>query len=325
MRQTINSVQALRGAAALMVAFAHILVTSRDRYGGPVEPALTFGVDLFFMISGFVMVYANGDTPPATFARKRITRIVPLYWIATALMLAAFPLIERPIVAEEVLRSLFFWPTPHKPVLSVGWTLNYEMFFYALFGLSLFMRRGAFLLISVLAIVVGAGFAFDLPEPLEVWFDQIILEFAAGMAVGLAFLRRGKRLANRVGFAAAMAGAVIAFRALSATPLPRVIQASPMMLVLAACVLLLPERDEKRVPGCVLLLGAASYALYLFHPLVIDLVARFMPRWGPLPLVLVCLIAAVAAAISVHLLIERPLLVALRGKAAHDKREAPGG
>ncbi len=160
----IASIQILRALAALMVVFSHVQADSFDtanragqHFAGFHMLPLNAGVDLFFVISGFIMVYASRrlfGTPRAgaQFMARRIARIVPLYWLATSLALillgyeaargkGAFPGVW------EILASFGFIPFARpqdglvQPVTGVGWTLNYEMFFYAVFALFVGLAR----------------------------------------------------------------------------------------------------------------------------------------------------------------------------------------
>src|ERR1700730_16181483 len=141
--RAIVSVQALRAIAALAVVLCHAdqihrwLLGLKDPY--PLEQ-LASGVDLFFVISGFVMVYSSRDLfavkgAARTFFTRRVARIVPPYW---AVMVIAIPLMALPSDWRSLLGSYLFIPyrAPGDnivPVYGVGWTLNFEMFFYALF------------------------------------------------------------------------------------------------------------------------------------------------------------------------------------------------
>jgi len=124
--------QYLRAYAALLVVFFHAAVNAQS--GFIVGEA---GVDIFFVLSGFLMWrITNEQTAALAFLRNRIRRIVPVYWIASLLVfvLAELGLTSR-IVADlgHLLASLFFIPYKGPggvyPILIVGWTLNYEMFF----------------------------------------------------------------------------------------------------------------------------------------------------------------------------------------------------
>ncbi len=158
----IESVQALRAVAALSIAILHVLHEAIGLDPGGVmarwHAALPWGagVDLFFVISGFVMVYASDELfgrrdAPALFMARRLIRIVPLYWAATTLFLLV-ALIARSAVSEgagsiaNVVMSYVFLPTRRpdgsiQPIYSLGWTLNYEMLFYVVFAACIWQAR----------------------------------------------------------------------------------------------------------------------------------------------------------------------------------------
>ena len=140
-------IQYLRAVAALAVVVFH--AAERSGLNFVVGAA---GVDIFFVISGFVMWTLAATRPVSTWAfyRDRLLRIAPLYWIVTLVMAVGalaglFPRIR--LTADHVIASLAF--VPHRspsngeiwPLLTQGWTLNLEMFFYLIFGLILFLPR----------------------------------------------------------------------------------------------------------------------------------------------------------------------------------------
>ncbi len=187
----IHSIQYLRGLAALAVVCFHV----SEAFSGPFSVGAA-GVDVFFVISGFIMwVTTSGRPPdPLRFIGRRITRIVPLYWIVT--MLTSVAILLRPrFFYDHVLNvlnffgSLFFVPVlekgmPH-PVVLQGWTLTYEMMFYLLFALTLVLderRRfgaliGLLVALSALHFLLPAGYA-------RVLTRSLVLEFAAGVVIG---------------------------------------------------------------------------------------------------------------------------------------------
>ena len=139
------SIQYLRAVAALMVVFHHI-INAKPWLFNPLEnyPSLATGVDIFFVISGFIMYVAARNEAPLEFLKKRIIRIVPLYWVATlAFVIVKTKLHIFSLTPEDwlhIAKSLAFIPhhdptNPGKiwPYLIQGWTLNYEMFFYLIF------------------------------------------------------------------------------------------------------------------------------------------------------------------------------------------------
>jgi peptidoglycan/LPS O-acetylase OafA/YrhL len=182
-------IQALRFLAALMVVGAH-LIPGFDTIG-------QHGVDVFFVISGFVMVYSSEELfskPQAAkqFMWRRICRIVPLYWLMTAVVAAS-----GNYSWQHIATSLFFipsvWPdapSPMLPVLTVGWTLNVEMFFYLLFAAWISMpRRIAVPGVCVtLLLVFMLGNYFPLSTAVAAyWTSPKLLEFALGALIANAY------------------------------------------------------------------------------------------------------------------------------------------
>ena len=158
------SIQYLRAVAAISVALYHVL-----HHWLPHDPhvgVLMGGVDIFFVISGFVMwgVTAGREGGSRSFFSNRLKRIVPLYWIVTTVMLAI--LLAKPALVNSrfdvghVVTSYLFIPRVHPvsgtfyPLLIPGWTLNYEMMFYAIFALILFAPM-RFRLLAVVGALVG--------------------------------------------------------------------------------------------------------------------------------------------------------------------------
>ena len=310
-----------------------------QRTNGAFRPSETFpwaaGVDVFFVISGFIMVHASGRLFGATGGRRiflshRVARVVPLYWAVTTLYVAvamAVPaLINRgELTPGYVLASYLFIPVEGPdghvlPVYGLGWTLNYEMFFYGLFALALGLGRS--LAVSavtvVLLVLVAAGRVVPLPQPLAFWTDPILLEFAFGMALALA-----REHGLRLGWATALALAAAALALLAidlgrpGAPLwlPRVLAYGLPAALLVAAAALRPGGETRTGPltRLAVAVGDASYALYLLHPFVIRagreamLAGGLAAVVGPWGFVAFSLALASGAALVVHRLFERPL------------------
>jgi exopolysaccharide production protein ExoZ len=204
---TFFSLQALRAIAAWMVVMDHALL---ELTGGAPENWVTrvawtlgsSGVSVFFVISGFIMVHiswANFGTPKAAtdFMRRRIIRIVPLYWAATVLALAFHQVSATHGGTDgwhELVYSLAFVPyagsdQSWQPVLPQGWTLNFEMMFYLLFACVLFFSRRAGLTAIIGFLVVFVFFGQQVPNGSVAYLaSPIVLWFALG--IGLAILWR---------------------------------------------------------------------------------------------------------------------------------------
>ncbi|WP_288484099.1 acyltransferase, partial [uncultured Novosphingobium sp.] len=196
----LDGIQILRFVAALAVVLAHIqheivksgLFTNFRPFdlidGG-------FGVDIFFVISGFIMLHVSKDKfgksgASVDFIIRRFLRIAPLYYIATILTLVAILLIDgvlinKTITLVHMLGSFSFFPTQSStgdiaPILKLGWTLNFEFFFYAIFSLSMIFRLRAgllFLTFALTAIVLIANCVPHPPAWLSFWGQSLVFEF----------------------------------------------------------------------------------------------------------------------------------------------------
>ena len=282
--ETIYNIQALRALAAYGVVIYHV-IDALNNYIAHMDLSLKFpatGVDVFFVISGFIMAgttEARAPTP-GQFALQRIVRIVPIYWLLTivagSLRLAGLKMfaIEH-IGAGNFAKSLFFIPDPaRKPILFVGWTLNYEMMFYAIFALCLFIRN-----IRIrTAAIVGAIFLLWLvgrhfPDGSFLGYisDGIILEFAAGILVWqLAARIRGSIFAAGFGVVLAFCGLLFCSLRMPSQHL----MVAPAAALLVLSVVILEERGVSCGKGLWKRQGDASYSLYLTHPFVIQFIGK---------------------------------------------------
>ena len=314
----LPAVQILRALAALSVVIGHALSESRwfgaaGGYGPIVNMhQWTAGVDLFFVLSGFIMMWTFGHRfgePRAwrEFLRRRLARVLPLYWIFTALMVLATLLFTRRLESaaftpEHALLSFLFIPhiAPHggiHPILALGWTLMYEMFFYLSFALALCLRRqmGLLLLAAGFLLVHGLGVhASLLPEALRLfWGDTVLFEFLIG--IGFYFLQQDGKLAfdRLVGVLLFCAVASAAVGLAGQWSSNRVFHFGlPALAVFALFYYLLPI---VRAPFwlALVLVGEASYTLYLSHPFLLELAK--IPI-DPLPVTAGCKIALYLAA-----------------------------
>lgn len=345
----LNSLQALRAFAAILVVIFHSAEIWREGVGavgfaGPWDRGWS-GVDLFFVISGFVMVWVAGDRvagirTSARFLWDRATRVYPLWWVFCALMALYFlltygqpasPAIVTPDPAWGMFaRSMVLWPQGQMPVLSVGWTLIYEMAFYALFALLLLIPakwRPIGLLLWAAALLYRWQFTpADSAQP-DGWMmtllDPLCFEFLIGAAVAycLKTVRVPAALALSLGaigltafiavmiFVSGFDGEAMSRNRVLGFGLPS------GLIVLGAVGWEIASGG--RIAGWLRQMGDSSYTLYLAHFLVLLTLKRVFETVGLFTegsalsmagFMITGLVASVVAALILYRLIERPLL-----------------
>jgi exopolysaccharide production protein ExoZ len=231
----------------------------------------------------------------------------------------------------SVAASFCFFPYPRPggqlaPIFSIGWTLNYELFFYSLFSVAILAARGkAVLAVVVLfAALVTTGRLAPLPTALAFWSDPIILEFAFGMLLAVAF-RAGWRCPTWLSCALIAAGVGAYLLTLQGNDigLPRVVTwGLPAFCILTGVVFIGGPTGNHRIANAFYLLGNASYALYLVHPFVFVFPRRLLPDVAtsvssPALYGLLLLGCSITAAILVHLAFEKPATQMLRRGVSH--------
>ena len=326
---TILSVQYLRGIAALLVALHHATAV-QDWLFNPVAGSTVglAGVDIFFVISGFVMYVAAREETATQFIARRIVRVAPLYWLATFgffgfLALGFFGGLNG-FDYSRLWKSLLFIPHFHPehpgfawPVLIPGWTLNYEMFFYGLFALAILTRRIVpTLLLAIGALVLAGSLLHPTDAILSTYTSPMLLEFAAGLCLGRLYTRT--RLAAL--WPLLLLGSVGIVVAGTAIPNHGLAVACRMIASVAVVAGILGLEDKGKVKSVQSLkfLGDASYSLYLSHTVTLVFVFTLwkhihLSGWPQfLGMLLTALAASVAVGGVIHVLVERPLLKLLR-------------
>jgi peptidoglycan/LPS O-acetylase OafA/YrhL len=335
-RPYLVNVQILRFLAALLVVFGHAtteaveIASGRGQLFAPFVPLdWGLGVDIFFIISGFIMYYLTVDQfavkgAPFEFMKRRLIRIVPLYWICTTAYLAMLVISPgdvngRPGLLDTLLSYVFIpWPRADGglfPVYSLGWTLNYEMLFYVSLAVCLLLPRRiglAALGVFLVSWVIIAPFA-----PKDLWFIQflgnpIVPEFLIGIALSWLCLN-GRAIKGSTAIMLIAAGivlAVILYQANAYSYVWRLVTGGGPALLIAAAAILAAPVSRNAVTNALAFLGDASYSLYLTHPFAIKAVGILCNKLD-LPLAFVFVLgvpAALAVGAAVHLVVERPLL-----------------
>lgn len=328
MLKKFDSLQAFRGLAALGVVFHHAAVsTSAFIENIPFWLNSIFehgflGVDFFFVLSGFIIMSSHFDDEKSvaslkTYGIKRFVRIFPPYWpVSVALMLSyvLLPSLSQGARGDfSLLSSLFLLPDASPPALSVAWTLIHEVMFYIIFCL-FFISSPLFICFVVAWVMAICGTAWlaeqvDLSPFLARLLSPINLEFVFGM--GVAYLARG--VSNRFASVLIYFGSFILVLLLL-WPFAmecRVLFGLPFSVLVLGAVLL--ERQGKLgLPRWMVLMGDASYSIYLIHNPLVSLTSRLVRRlhgfanWGFGMLVGVA--ASVVVGVLYHLFIEKPLI-----------------
>jgi exopolysaccharide production protein ExoZ len=334
--ERLASIQMLRAAAAMGVVFAHLTESYRAVFNA--EDAVwdfyygNFGVDLFFVISGFVMVYASESLfgqPGASrkFAIRRLIRIVPLYWIATSYALWGLLNVtgaNLPAATwKSIFGSYFFLPFPFPtggPLLIVGWTLNYEMFFYLIFAIAVFFDRIRAVLIATAALLVcvliGQWWSDSLSIFWKSFTNPLMLEFVMGMWIAVAY-RFGTRIPQTLSALLILAAfAMICYLPSWSADVARAIRwgGGFSLIVIAVAFAKAPARSLIWKP--LVLIGEASYAIYLTHWFVMmspphAFVSAFEPTAHPILYSIAIVTAAILVGIIAHLAVEKPITATL--------------
>jgi peptidoglycan/LPS O-acetylase OafA/YrhL len=244
-------------------------------------------VDLFFVISGFVMVYSSerffgrSDGPP-DFLVRRIVHIVQLYSTMTTIVLTYLLATYGSLAAVNLSRdalvaSYLLIPYPQAdglmtPVHGVGWTLNFEMFFYLCFSAALLASRhtGVLLLTAGLCVLVAISAIARLPIALDYLANPIVLEFGFGMLIRLAFLADYRLPASLALGIVLIAAAAVLFSYKWNQVHRVIIWGLPSAAIVAALVFMKEPRISRMLKAFAFL-GDASYSRYLAHPIAITL------------------------------------------------------
>lgn len=332
-RNVIGVLQAGRALAALSVLGYHAAYATQD-FAAPV-PAFhlfeigSYGVDFFFVLSGFIILHAHGDDarglrPAGAYLRKRLTRIFVPYLPVSLAMIGLYlmlPHVSGSPREWSLLTSLALVPTGSPPALAAAWTLVHEMMFYAIFLLSYFTRRFALLVagwLGLIGIGMAAGFqaSFAAPSWLSL-LAPINAEFVAGMLAAQAV----RSLSPRWAVPALTLGTagIAAYFVLGIDPAgPARISLGIALAFIIAGAVWLERRGRVSVPAWLLLLGNASYAIYLVHGPLASFGARLAGQAGAPggwpAAVSACIALGIAGGLAYHLVFERPALTAMRAR-----------
>lgn len=286
----LRSVQILRAVAALSVVACHAFGWA---FGA-------IGVDLFFVISGFIMGTVAPGQKPADFLIRRVWRIYPMWWLAAGLALAVFPLASP----QTVYSSLTLWPIWSgqyvEPALFLGWTLTFEMLFYAGVAGALLTRP----VIPLAALCVTMTAAWLVPGALLHYLgNPLILEFLFGLLIArVPAPRNGGWLMLPVGAGVLSLAPTLSFNGIEAlhyldTAVLRVVWCGIPCALIFYGALALEGRLKSKVWDVPVLLGNASYSIYLFHYFVTQSVSGLLG-----------FLCATGAGLAIYWVVERRII-----------------
>ncbi|AJC80038.1 acyltransferase 3 protein [Rhizobium etli bv. phaseoli str. IE4803] len=340
----IDSIQMLRAVAAILVVVHHTLRAYTNHAPGYMrdltESAFAFpwfrdglgsGVDIFFIISGFIMVYvsrdhAEGQKSPMDFLRLRAERIYPPYIIATIFLIFLVFASTRTLPSDyslwRISASLTLLPSFDanglvQPILGVGWTLSYEMYFYLSFAVALAIGRQRYMpvLSAIIAVAWLVASMINSSSALGVFFaNPITFEFLFGCWIAF-FYQANKLPRFHPLFIFPAIVSIIAAMYLHLPGVWRPIYWGLPGAVIFIAVLSLQD-NQNTFRRIVVFLGDASYSIYLIHILVIYYVAaRFYPKLISLGLVasidqavLMTSAACICFGVLYHLIVEKKII-----------------
>jgi exopolysaccharide production protein ExoZ len=336
-----SGVQALRGLAACFVAVFHTTQAWSQHVNGAQSAWVNgrYGVEIFFVISGFVMVMSTDGkaamrNPGWRFMERRLVRIVPLYWLVTAMVMAKALVLERlpslqhvgphaRITIPWVTSSLLFVPFSNslgtvQPVVMQGWTLSFEMLFYVLFATALALRLRPVRWLTVCFLVMSLA-SFWVPDTAPAAFtlvSPLLLEFVAGMLIAQ-WVRAGRPMPQPI----AVAVAALSLLTLLFFPTQRIAHDGAVGPIASALlvwsVAALEPALRHRIPRLALSTGNASYSLYLTHLLTFSFLLGpamrlhlMVAQHGILretAMVVMYLIVAILVGLAVYQWVEAPI------------------
>jgi exopolysaccharide production protein ExoZ len=312
-RRVLESIQHLRGLAAAIVVLHH----SAEDYPMSLISQLDFGqsgVATFFTISGFIIWTSSRRETVSQFVKRRLIRIIPMYWLAIAVVLAlGIHSWGKPVFAPAaIVKTLMFIPyfaepTSHMPlpILVPGWTLNLEMLFYFVFAVGMLFRRPFILTAAVMGSLFILGQFYNFSSALlELYTGWISILFVAGLCIG------ARAPINRIAAGLWPLGAlmVIGFNLL---PAPQIVLACGIVLLIVGMTSRERLRGWPQIPA-LKKLGDASYVIYLFHMPVIFvlnyLLIRYHSTFSYWPMFgAITLAISLITGLLLHQYIEKPL------------------
>jgi exopolysaccharide production protein ExoZ len=329
-KMRFDAVQYLRAIAALMVVVHHARNPSEGLFNPLVNySGFAWGVDIFFVISGFIMYEIARHEAPINFMARRLIRVAPLYWGATIALFIAKTKLDPSLIDIElvahIVKSLAFVPHYNlaihgniSPYLVPGWTLNYEMLFYIVFFVGLLTKRLVAVLFGFMIMLFIVGQIGSFKNPIFITYtNPIIIEFLLGVIIAMmndkGLVRMSMRWLLPAGLACLMSLSL--FEEEFPTLGLRMLFTSAIVLGAVAMGSTAPQSKVWNI------LGDASYSIYLTHTFISLWLAKsilnMMPFTGLIQFfvwIFISILTSAGIGILVYIYFERPILKFLQSK-----------
>lgn len=344
----LYSLQVLRAIAAISIVAAHVnrKVQLHLNHNLNFAPPIfaDWGIDLFFVLSGFIIFYVHYHDLGKSFQIKqylfkRFFRIYPTYWIATLLVLPIFFIIDNIGSGTErnpevIVKSLLLFPQVHSPVLFVGWTIVHEVRFYLIFGLFLFLTRNLRILLSCIFLISTllifllnpSGLNFLIKDYL---FSPFNIEFFLGCFSAYIVCSSNSRLQKT--YLIAATAAFLIYLGFNNSNLindqvlllnhnnPLIVKDRVFLFGIPFAVIMTllgiyELKHSLHIPRFLVYLGDASYSIYLTHFLFISIFFQLLLLFGlsispSLPVIMfTVLLLSICGGCLFYTILEKPLL-----------------
>jgi exopolysaccharide production protein ExoZ len=325
-----RTIQFLRFTAALYITLFHISHWwdyKHDTLSGLFHNGYG-AIDLFFVISGFVVVQSADDFKTGwlsflLFLKKRFIRIYPIYWLFLIFFLITGMVSLTGRTWSQCWKAVFLLPR-HQGIIRTTWTLQWELYFYFLIGLTVLHRYSRYLIALLFILSLAANSAALLGAidyeslPANQLYNELVLEFFLGAVVWKFF----KKVSLAVAILLVILGALLFLLPVQINSSHFIAFGLPSVILLTGLTAL--EWQKKiTVPDWVVLLGNASYSLYLIHlPIINTFLGNLNKTWSANKgLLLVFVMAVVVLSVLVYQIIEKPVLKYLTGFLNRDSNE----
>jgi len=342
----IQYLEIARGIAAILVVLHHATLDAPTFYGfNPFNNFFFFGkagVDFFFVLSGFIIYYIHSEdncslTNIRNYVLKRLIRVYPIFLFVSILLLGAYILLPQwsprvdLINLKYIATSFLLLPSTTSPLLSVSWTLVHEMFFYLLFILMILNKKIGTIIFAFWALLILSFNLFfqDIVFPFSFYFSKYNFEFILGIAVAYAikshaFLNLQDRALQTViiGIAVFLINGVnVNYDLIELDGFLTTIIFGLSSAIIIFGLTTLPFLDQTtKLSKMLLLLGSASYSIYLIHNPLQSVLHRFIRTIDmqlfmyPNLIFILIAVLCIFAGVLMHVLIEKPILKYLRKK-----------